>query len=149
MESTWDWQDVLNPRVTPPGPKPNWVSDNTIPTWQFLYNELKDGEDIEILITDGNWGHYLTVTGFSWNDADGDKTVDANEGATIFYIDPAGNATNSPISQQVLGGQLFVSYPNFNNASLVMAVSESVPEPATLSLLALGGLAMIRRRRWA
>ena len=145
LSSTWDGpgrpvgQD-------PPIAKPDWVQDNTIPTWQFLYDELVACEDVEILITDSDWGHYLTLTGFHWNDVNNNLTIDANEG-TIDYIDPATGAFAgpSPMFQNVLDGQIFVSYGLFPNAQLVMAVSESpIPEPAGLALL---GLALLRVRR--
>ena len=40
-----------------------------------------------------------------------------------------------------------VAYGGINNASIAELQFEVVPEPATMSLLALGGLALLRRRR--
>ncbi len=115
MDEVWDW--VGRPPGENPGiPKPAWVHDGTDPlfhpTWQFLYDELVACEDVEILIVDEGWGHYLTVTGFVWNDANGDGVVDAAEGAIIHYIDPAtGLPGTSAIRQTGLGptapGQLW------------------------------------------
>ncbi len=116
----------------------------------FLFNELNDCKDVEILIVDGDLGHYLTVTGLVWNDGNGDQLIQAAENASIFYIDPAtGAPAFSPIGGQVNPGDpVRVSYPNFPQAELVMTVSESpIPEPMTLSLLALGALAALRKRR--
>ena len=147
LSSVWDWPG-RPVGEDPPIAKPDWVQDNmaTGPTWQFLYDELVACEDVEILITDSDWGHYLTLTGFHWNDVNNNLTIDANEG-TIDYIDPATGAFAgpSPMFQNVLDGQIFVSYGLFPNAQLVMAVSESpIPEPAGLALL---GLALLRVRR--
>ena len=132
----------------PPIAKPDWVQENTIPTWQFLYNELVACEDVEILIIDDDWGHYLTLTSFSWNDINNDGIIQAGEGATIDYIDPAIGAVGvSPISQAGLGTVIFVNYPAVTNAQLVMAVAESpVPEPAGLGLIGIAVLAFRRRR---
>ncbi len=45
-------------------------------------------------------------------------------------------------------GQLWIDLtPNPNNTASFVLVETPTPEPATLSLLALGGLALIRRRR--
>ena len=152
MMSQWAW--VGNPPrpadEVPPIAKPAWVQDKTVPTWQFLYNELNDCEDVEILIVDGDWGHYLTATGFTWNDADNDFIIDPNEGAQLSYIDPAtGNPGVSALMQQGLGTPIFVNYGSYPYAQLVMTVSESpIPEPATMTMLAAGGLlALLRRKR--
>ncbi|MDP6542675.1 MAG: PEP-CTERM sorting domain-containing protein [Phycisphaerae bacterium] len=133
---------------TPPIAKPPWVQDGLSPTWQFLYDELVACEDVEILIVDDSWGHFLTVTGFVWNDGNNDGVVDPAEGAVIHYIDPVtGLPGVSPIRQNGLGLPLLVNYGGFQNAELIMTVKESAPEPATMSFLALGGLALLRRRR--
>ena len=67
-----------------------------------------------------------------------------------FYIDPA---TGLP-GQTSIGGQnnpgdpVRVSYGIFPMAELFMTVSESpIPEPATMSLLVIGGLAILIRRK--
>ncbi|MDP6636474.1 MAG: PEP-CTERM sorting domain-containing protein [Phycisphaerae bacterium] len=151
MDAVWAWPG--RPATETPGiPKPSWVQDGVDPlfhpSWRFLYDELVACEDVEILIVDEGWGHYLTVTGFVWNDANGDGVVDAAEGAVIHYIDPAtGLAGTSSIRQNGLDQQLLVSYGTIPNAQLIMTVKESTPEPATISFLALGGLALLRRKR--
>ena len=155
LMSTWQWPG--NPVVRPPGPlppigKPDWVQENTIPTWQFLYDELVACEDVEILIVDAAWGHFLTLTSFSWTDGNGNGVIDVAENATIDYIDPATGAwvPATQIKQDALGGVIWVNYPDAPNARLVMAVAESprvIPEPAGLGLIAISLLAVRKRRR--
>lgn len=149
LSSTWALPGGRPADEVPGIPKPDWVQENTIPTWQFLYDELVACEDVEILINDDAWGHFLTLTSFSWNDVNNDGIIQQGEGATIDYIDPAtGLPGISPIMQQGLGTVIFVSYPNFPNAQLTMAVAESpVPEPAGLAVVGVGLLAVFRRRR--
>ena len=134
----------------PPIEKPDWVDDGTIPTWQFLFDELVACEDVEILIVDEPWGHFLTLTSFSWTDTNDDGIIQQAEGATIDYIDPVtGGVAVSPIKQNFLGDVIWVNYSEtFPNAQLVMAVAESpVPEPAELGLIGIVVLAFGRRRR--
>ena len=144
MAGTWGWQGRP---VVPPIAKPDWVADGTIPTWQFLWDNLVACEDVEILIVDYDWGHFLTLSSLFWNDANNDLIMDIEEAAVIDYIDPWTGAKGfSPIWQYGLNSQLFVGYGDYPAAQLVMAVKESpVPEPATFiiwSLLGGFGIAM-------
>jgi hypothetical protein len=125
-----------------------------MPTWKFLWEELKHCEDVEILIswidrTDPekpqSGGHYLTLSSFCWTDADRDGMIDLEEKATIDFIDPGtGQKTYTSIWQEALDGYLKTGYNGWQPI-ITMAVSESIPEPVTLLLLGLGGL-MIRKR---
>ncbi|KPK86226.1 MAG: hypothetical protein AMJ81_01910 [Phycisphaerae bacterium SM23_33] len=132
---------------------PDWLEQNRAPTWQFIYDNLVACEDVEVLIEGESFGHYLTVTSFSWFDADNDRVVDFAEGATIDYIDPCtGTNRNSPIWQNSYEDPLDLKYffeeGGYTVAQITMAMKESIPEPATLALLALaGGLLLIRRRK--
>ena len=132
------------------------MEENKDPTWQFIYDNLVDCEDIEILIegevNEEHWGHYLTVTSFFWTDADNDLVVDFEEGATIDYIDPCtGTNRISPIWQNAYGQPLDLKYffesGGYTMAQITFAMKESIPEPGTMTLLAVGVALLIRRKR--
>jgi len=157
LSTTWDYGGIDRaPGEYPPIPKPDWVQQNTLPTWRFLYDNLKDGEDVEIGINEADWGHCLTLTSFHWTDTNSDNIVQFSEGATIDYIDPATGAwVNGASIYQAsdgLGGYLpylTIPYGDYGGATLNMAMKES-PEPGTLALLLSGSVAvlfMLRRRR--
>jgi len=159
LQSQWGWAGFParpfgeNPLFHPvPMAKPGWVQQNTIPTWQFLYRQLVSCEDVEILIVGEDFGHFLTVTGLVWTDADTDGMIDFVEGGMIHYIDPVtGAAGASQIWQAGVGTQLIVDYLSIGGdlirTDIIMTVSESVPEPCTMGLLAFSGLVLLRRRR--
>jgi len=131
--------------------RPNWVQPVT-PGWDFMFGELKDCEDVEILLSRFNdGGHYLTVTGFTWNDANNDKFIDPSENARIEYMDPWTGATgNSHVwnnGSPGSPGEMETDY--FTDGSWIsVVVSESpsrIPEPCSLivwSLLAVLGIAL-------
>jgi len=149
------WQFVpVPPRPVdevPPIIKPDWVQDNMYPTWQFIYTELVHCEDVEILISWANGGHYLTLTGFDWNDIDGDGIIDPEEEAVMKYINPVdGLPGESGIWNVEVGSQYEIMTDYETGAYVWMAVSESpIPEPATIAMvgMALVGIAGIVRKR--
>jgi hypothetical protein len=152
LSSTWGWAGQRPPDEIPPIDKPDWVAQNTTPTWQFIFNNLVACEDVEILINEGDWGHFLTVTSFCWTDADDDGIIDPEESAALDYVDPCnGGQGLSPIWQESLGGPILISYGTFSRAQITMAVKESpIPEPLTVLGVMLGVsslAAYIRRRR--
>jgi len=142
-QDQWAWGN-------PPAPaqRPNWVQPMA-PTWQFLFGELVACEDVEILISWSGGGHFVTLSSLHWNDIDGDGMIDFNENAMIDFIDPGtGAVNNTSIWQSYLGGSIETSYFATEASWISMAVSESpIPEPATMTLLALGLGAMLLRRR--
>jgi hypothetical protein len=126
-------------------PRPGFVQDSTVPTWQFIFQELTRGEDIEILLQrDGVGGvnHYITVTELRWVDQNGDGIIQPNEGATIGFIDPAGGVFRSrSISQGGAGQRLQLDYSNDGtlDSHIGVVVTESpAPAPAALVLVVLG-----------
>ncbi|MBD3236565.1 MAG: PEP-CTERM sorting domain-containing protein [Candidatus Eisenbacteria bacterium] len=134
----WNWQNHV---------RPAWV-DPVIPTWDFIYGELFDCEDVEILINGvyEDYGHYLTLTSFHWDDV-------ANSG-WMDYIDPAtGTLRVTNIWLDDATGQIRTDYwgEGYQVSWISMAVSESpIPEPGTLLLLVCSGVvagACLRRRR--
>lgn len=131
-----------------------------------------DGEDVELLIgfyytrdSDGanlgrRGGHYLTLTGVSWTDADMNGMIDDGE-ATMNFIDPdTGAPPANPAALRNQGGFLRTDYDvglmtncgtqaspvpcTLTNTFIEAAVSESpVPEPGTWLLLATGLLGLL------
>jgi len=141
-QDQWAWNNPVRP-------KPAWVVGMT-PTWQFLFTELADCEDVEILISWSDGGHYVTLSSLHWTDLDMDGVIDMNEAATIDFIDPGtGAVNNASIWQSYLGGAIETGYFGTTASWISMAVSESpIPEPATMTLLALGlGAAALLKRR--
>ena len=128
---------------------PDRVHENTEPTWEWLNQQLLSCEDVEILIrpVGGGLGHFVTLTGMTWQD-DGDGDIEPGE-AIIDYIDPNGGPGQSPVTYNEGDEELrLLQYKGQSvNFRLEAAVKESIPEPATMTLLALGGLAVLRRRR--
>jgi hypothetical protein len=71
------------------GDKPAYVTDQTAPTAAWMLKEVQDGEDVEILLDSTGFQHYVTVTGFTWFDANDDGKVDPGE-YSIDFVDPKG-----------------------------------------------------------
>lgn len=93
------------------------------------------------------------------------KTAVANEpiiGVDLQLLDAAGNPTGSVANgtldtstlaegdrpnAKYFSGTVYPSYKNYNHGFADNASFEIVPEPASMSLLALGGLALLKRKR--
>ena len=141
------------------------------PTWQFIHENLRDGEDIEILSLKRNadgtlaeTGHYVTLTGLTWIDADGDLQIDQDENAMLAFVDPAGGPLEPgtgprgafkqrALFQQVKDGPLIWRGRTGLEFEIVTIVKESpaedLPAPGTGVLLGTGlaALGVWRRRR--
>jgi len=135
------------------GEKPSWVQDSTDPTWEWIYSQLVKCEDVEIKLDSVPVGdtacHWVTLTSFEWTD-DFDGILEEGE-AKIDYIDPD-DGLRHECNVWLDGGRLRTDYWEVG-AWIEAAVSESVPEPAILSLLVVGGLCLLaaawRRRNAA
>ncbi len=131
--------------------QPSWVTQrDSGPTWGFIYNQLVKGADVELLLGVSGLGVYVTLTGFHFDDGNGDGIIDNGETAWIKYFDPTtgtegqSNLWNNP------DGTLSTSYGG--GCLITMAASESpVPLPSTLLFFGSGilGLWGIGRRRTA
>ena len=145
------FENQNDPEIKRQAPTPQWFSDN-----------LKSGEDIEILITrdDGTkliFGHYATVYALMWIDKDMDGMIGAADGeASISFIDPAFTDSNSGNEQitvplfQRADKRLFFKSTAGKEYDIRMSVKESpkkkVPAPPTVMLLAAGLIGFLPRR---
>jgi hypothetical protein len=117
--------------------RPLWDT-NANPTVNFLLQELQAGEDVELGIYPLDMvGHALTLTGLTWNDADGLGTFNNGDTLTLNTIDPAAPNGNTPLILTP-GNPMTISGGPYDTYRLEVALAESVPEPATTSLLLLG-----------
>jgi hypothetical protein len=139
-------------------PKPSFVTDLQVPTWQFLLAQLSRDWAVQIGI-DGNnadgtrGGHWLTVTGFYFADFDFDDVIDAGTDiAYIRYVDPWSGQTGQADIWSMSGGSLLTSNYvgaahdssgelKFSDIRLIAAVAEQVPEPGTALLLGAAAIA--------
>ena len=89
-QNQWDWDN--HP------PQPAWVTQQP-PTWTFVYEGLLDGADVEVLLSfagypDG-YGHWVTVNGFHWDDANDNGVIEQTEEALIDFVDSLGGTASS------------------------------------------------------
>jgi hypothetical protein len=116
---------------------------NANPTVNFLYQELKAGEDVELgIYPEDNIGHALTLTGLTWDDWNSNGTFDNHDTLTLNTIDPANPLVTTFLSLNP-GNPMTISGGPYNNYVLEVALAESVPEPTTASLLLLGAGALL------
>ncbi len=137
------------------------------PTWEWIRDELKAGEDVELWFSYDNasgaarGGH--VVRAFEAGETEGKKWIRyLHDSKQTEYKDPSDHSKgfinddqgleNVKVELKDTDGDGFLNFGS-PNRELRFAFSESViPEPGGLSVLALGmlnlgGLAMIRRRR--
>lgn len=140
-----------------------WVSmvdwDNAV-TWKWVTDTLADGVDVELLVSDGTLSHYVTLTGYTWNDTNGNGKVDDGE-ATVSIIDPGdGTASHHALKVDANGGMTLTDYDLDPNTAAVPPVTISdgfseklapspVPEPGSGLLLTAGALVIAWYRRSA
>lgn len=131
--TVFEGQDSPTSTEVPPPrfPKPGYVKRED-PTWQFLEENLKAGEDIELLVQrfnpDGTAAvsHYVTLTNLKWIDQDMDGVIDQDENATIGSVNPAGGVfMERPVYQKQPGGSLFTTSKSKQEFQITVAVKES------------------------
>jgi hypothetical protein len=125
-------------------PKTEWKQ---AVTWKWLTDNLKEGVDIELLVSSAEGSHYITVTGYT--------------DTSLSFIDPKGGVfTTSALSVDANGQMTLTDYdlqpglPGVPPVTIDEGFSERltspVPEPETYVLmlagLALVGFANARRR---
>ena len=121
------------------------------PTFAYFLNELRKGEDVEFGWRGGGFDHEMTLTSIHLTDANNNGTLDAGETASIDYIDPADPSRTMTGTNLTIDRDGFLTF-KYSDALLTVqiysAYSESpVPEPATVTLLVLGGL-LLAAYRW-
>lgn len=138
------WRDDANIRKTI-GTKPAGIADSTVPTLQFLYAELKKGQDIELFMANGDNQHYITLTGIRYDSA-------TNTGK-MWVMDPWGDAAGNDVTGKEIAIEglsdgfidtgLVIDGNDFSYVAHAIATSP-IPEP-TAYLLLLAGLLVIAR----
>ena len=143
----------------------NAIAGNHV-TIQFLYQQLKAGQDVEIKFNwSGRGAHFVTVYGIDFDTKTGKGTLNIIDP----WTDGAGKASASVITANLSGNNtdgFTISYSgggagasddpdnpgDAGSGTIFSVAAESpVPEPSTLALLSLGGLGVglnvLRRRR--
>jgi len=139
--------------------------DNSAGGIETYFRNLTGGRVLQTTVL--NWAALGTPTGSNWYREElrvekltsGNGPGGAQVDVSFWALDGSGNPVGSPVTASygtvdtsALRGFTGTVYPMFKNYSATNgyadnAYFEITPEPATMGLLALGALAMIRRRR--
>jgi hypothetical protein len=133
----------------------NFFANGAWPTFNFLYNMLLAGEDVELLVgfysvnaqnqLVRQGGHYLTLTGVAFG------VPFATGNGTMNFVDPNGGANMNNLALSTFAfGAIYNNQGGYSpNYTLIeAAVAESpLPEPGTLLLIATGTVYFLLRRR--
>jgi hypothetical protein len=135
-----DWNEGEG--LLPPPPPPTFVT-LAKPSLDFLLAQLNKSADIEALILFPLHGHYVTVTGMTWNTIFDD--------GKIRYIDPTDGSPHSMGFTRDTGGTITVFYVDPSTGQSLTGVLHSVvsevPGPSVAGVLALGAWIVAARRR--
>jgi len=128
---------VLNPNNNNKSLSPDTSSD-TLGGIEEAIGGFNNGQLRSIQIT-------LSATSYDiWLDGDNDGNVDANE--TLLGVSYTNNPTTGITALQFEGSGTEGSGTDGAGVALDNILVTTIPEPASLALVALGGLMMIRRR---
>ncbi|MCK4625382.1 MAG: PEP-CTERM sorting domain-containing protein [Phycisphaerae bacterium] len=161
--------------VDPDGGKMYWADNLTAPGGGCIRRANLDGSDIEDIVTGLFYplGIDLDLPAGKvyWTDVSSAKIQRANlDGSSVENLITAGLIWPNSIDLDVSGGKMYwtdgysnapthkIQRADLDGSNVEDLITEglgypndiafAIPEPATLSLLALGGLAMVRRRRF-
>ncbi len=140
------------------------VLENKYPEFAFLWNEIYECEDVELVIfPDGSGpGHAISLTGVSWEDdcdgifEDGEKPLKIRYLDPNGPLDPDGDGVVKPREIDLSWNETesrweFEWWQDSNNYYITAAFAESpVPEPAAVIVWGLLGLLAVgyaRRRK--
>ena len=115
-----------------------WGVTSTTSTWHYEPIDFDDGSDVVAWGTAAPNPNQRAI--YTGTEPDG----------TAHSVSPFG-ATNTTMSRDInrAGTQWITDGTDRNDAKNLYGISGVIPEPATMSMLAIGGLALIRRRRRA
>ena len=99
-------------------PRPAWTQGQA-PTWSFLYDTLSRKAAVDVLLqfSADTRGHYLSVTGMTW-----DTSV---SGGTLAYVNPW-NGRNEQVGIRLSSGLIYTDY-NGTNGSWIGTAEAVVP----------------------
>lgn len=164
------YKGMLDEEVSPGFDASTWTRGDKItyeaPSFDWLFEELQHGEDVELGIYWGDTGgHALTLTGLCFEDREDGSIFDnghwdtddvALESAWVTYLDPnaPGSTIEAELSYNEMTGRLEFTWDNKSNDDeyvwIGLAYSESpVPLPPTVMMLVVGlaGVGGYRLRR--
>jgi autotransporter-associated beta strand protein len=133
IENTWTVNRPL------PAYLDNAPGSVAVPTWQFIYQNLKKGADLGVSITflengsPTNIGHCLTLRRFSFDDKNNNGLIDRGEGS-ISFVDPAGTTeVTCNVSQNsnptYLSGYPYLLFDIYNKPALIDSLIAQYPAP--------------------
>lgn len=88
--------DVFGP-IEPDYPGRDTIIE-AIPTWQYIESSLAAGNAtlINLYYPEMAGGHAVLITGFEWDDANGDGIIQESEGAMLYAVDPLDPSESYP-----------------------------------------------------